>query len=149
VVLFYGKAYGPAGEVVFFTSFTALAYVIANAIQIPMISMGKIWDYLAQVICWTTGLIALAWSWIPRQGSLGLAGAYLTSYVVLGILAWQNSQWRMGLRFEGTIRIACLTLAAVAVAYLGSLPSPQAVTATGADAAASFGLGRVEAGPRQ
>jgi hypothetical protein len=31
----------------------------------------------------------------------------------------------MGLRFEGTIRIACLTLAAVAVAYLGVFLLPR------------------------
>ena len=119
VTMFFGRVYGEAGSLVLLTSFTALWFVVSNALVISIASIGRMWDIFALNVAWNSIALALAWYWIPRYGSLGLASAYFVSYLAFWTLLRVHTEKRFGWQFVGNLRIMFLTFCTLVAAYLG------------------------------
>jgi PST family polysaccharide transporter len=112
--LLFGAQYERASDLVVAMSLAGVMMILNSVVMNACIGRGYLWQALAFHLGWVSVFLTLAHLLIPRQGAMGLAGAFVLSYVPLALGAAVYAAKVLGARFARLAPLVALTVAAFA-----------------------------------
>lgn len=123
----FGSSYLGAAQLASIMSYVALVVAVGGVIGNAVAGAGRMWHAFWINGLWLAAFVTAAALLVPRWGALGLATAFLVSYLFLGGIFWAYSRFALRTKYDHSVVLLALTVLSAATAlvarqFLDGLP---------------------------
>ena len=114
----FGSSYLGAAQLASIMSYVALVVAVGGVIGNATAGAGRMWHAFWINGLWLVAFVATAALLVPRWGALGLATAFLLSYLFLGGVFWAYSRLALRTMYDHSILLLALTVLSAVTALV-------------------------------